>query len=50
MLDKWVEWSCSKPEWINLNNGSILLLGSLLGIMIIMEIISHLRGNGSAFF
>lgn len=45
-----LSWLWTEASWINLSYGDILVLGSLFGFAVIIEIISHLRGKGSLFF
>jgi len=50
MFDRFLDWCEIVPSWINLSNGSLLVLGTLLGIIVIVESADRLRGGNGVFF
>jgi len=47
-LDVWL-WDCG-PSWIHLPHGAVILLGSLLGTIVGIELVQWLRKRESVFF
>jgi len=50
LIDRFLDWCELGPSWINLSNGALLILGTLFGIIIVVESVDRLRGGNGVFF
>jgi len=56
MLNKFLDWWCSQPvnmygePIIYLEHGAIVILGTLFGIIAIVELVNRLKGGNGVFF
>jgi len=44
------QWLWTEPSWINMSNGDLLVLGTLIGSALILGVVNRIRTGESGFF